>query len=343
MCTGKQMEMSCGHVLQHYETRCGRPCKAPEGPYSSVDDPCAECDEEFKAWQKNKTYKSREAELLDQFFHGDAEEHYRSTRDCIKKMEALNQNSLLASSEDGKPADSSSLEVACAAKLESMEFWGVAGKNAKWENGKLVWYDYKDTYINGGLNRILVKHEIDVPAKKAIVEKYLQARRESQEERAEAKGKGIATEEDDAEREEEDDVPMMSGALPSAGHGVRHKQSTDSDATVVPAKPQKPQKKHRARGRSRTVKLRTAEYRAECLSPEEEYALSDMWQRMALDEDKGKQPLQRVDDHPVRSPKPQPQASLEKRQSGDLNKPVAQASRSQVRAENSLRRVTKHI
>ena len=59
MCQGTVTHLRCPHQLAHFDTRCEKNCKLPQGPQFSLDDTCAACHLKYspayiRAYQERK-------------------------------------------------------------------------------------------------------------------------------------------------------------------------------------------------------------------------------------------------------------------------------------------------
>ncbi|KAI1083548.1 hypothetical protein F5B20DRAFT_595528 [Whalleya microplaca] len=140
MCKGTQTQMSCGHILTHWTSRCPRACAQPsEGPPqpSYLPDTCAACDPGFRTRAVTQPYRSRRDELLDQLWGGASGDARRAdvARD-VERFERLHRSSSRAIGEAQALAFASALDVEFPT-TNSEQPRGTC----RWIAGKCVWTD----------------------------------------------------------------------------------------------------------------------------------------------------------------------------------------------------------
>ncbi|KAI0111869.1 hypothetical protein F4814DRAFT_369558 [Daldinia grandis] len=141
MCNGTQTEMSCGHVLTHYNQYCNeghrKPCPQPElsVPRAYLEDSCAECDPMYTSNLVRRKHRDRHMELMDQVYAHKRAGHMEEVQRLLERMEVVQRAANIAMGE---------MRYLCPSSAD-VEFPGggpdaiMPRGTSRWVDGKCVW------------------------------------------------------------------------------------------------------------------------------------------------------------------------------------------------------------
>ncbi|KAI1142267.1 hypothetical protein F5Y05DRAFT_422391 [Hypoxylon sp. FL0543] len=167
MCSGKQTEMSCGHVLTQYTQRCAKgqqtPCEEPalDAPRGYIRDSCAGCDPEFNANRISRAHKARHAELVAQLQAQRRAGRPDAVRQLLERIEKLRRTADLAIGE-ARTRVPASVDVEFPGGFGGGDSVAASSKwTSRWVDGKCVWEE--EPAWTPGMGRIKKVYESPKP------------------------------------------------------------------------------------------------------------------------------------------------------------------------------------